>query len=91
MPSKRCFRLFHVVPAGRFLLFLYARRFSLTDKCLSVYLGRGLGVCFMGIGMDWINAIDFVVLPLAAVYGAAWFLYCAAPFFLRAFERMVWR
>jgi hypothetical protein len=40
----------------------------------------------MGIGMDWINAIDFVVLPLAAVYGAAWVLYCAATFFCQLVE-----
>lgn len=45
--------------------------------------GVGFRVCFMGMGMDWINAAEFVILPLAAVYGAACVLYAAAPFFLQ--------
>ena len=36
--------------------------------------------------MDWIDAAEFVVLPLAAVYGAACVLYAAAPFFYRLVE-----
>jgi len=42
----------------------------------------------MGVGMvmDWVVAIEFVVLPLAAVYGAACVLYAVAPFFLRLVE-----
>lgn len=33
--------------------------------------------------MNWIESFEFVVLPLAAVYGAACVLYVAAPFFCR--------
>lgn len=36
--------------------------------------------------MDWINAAEFVILPLAAVYGAACVLYAVAPFFCRLVE-----
>lgn len=36
--------------------------------------------------MDWIEAFEYVVLPLAAVYGAACVLYVAAPFFCRLIE-----
>lgn len=39
--------------------------------------------------MDWINAAEFVILPLAAAYGAACVLYAVAPFFLRLFSRVV--
>lgn len=40
----------------------------------------------MGMGMSWIESFEFVVLPLAAVYGAACVLYAVAPFFLRLVE-----
>lgn len=45
----------------------------------------------MGMGMSWIESFEFVVLPLAAVYGAACVLYAVAPFFLRLFSRVVRR
>lgn len=40
----------------------------------------------MGMGMNWIESFEFVVLPLAAVYGAACVLYAVAPFFYRLVE-----
>lgn len=45
----------------------------------------------MGMGMIWIESFEFVVLPLAAVYGAACVLYAVAPFFLWLFSRVVRR
>ena len=41
--------------------------------------------------MSLVDAFEYVVLPLAAVYGAACVLYAVAPFFLRLFSRVMWR
>lgn len=41
--------------------------------------------------MSLVDAFEYVVLPLAAVYGVACVLYAAAPFFLRLFSLVVRR
>ena len=48
--------------------------------------GVGFRGFVLGVRMNWIESFEFVVLPLAAVYGAACVLYVAAPFFCRLVE-----